>query len=351
MAKRKRLTPPRPDFFSASYSEDATIPSVQNAPGRVPIAQVAGDAALTAAFEKVQEELQAAQREGRMILSLPLDAIQENHLIRDRLVCAEEEMAGLKESLRSRGQQTPIEVMDLGRDKYGLISGWRRLNALKELLKETGETERFGTVQALLRVPQDRSAAYVAMVEENEVRADLSFYERARIVVQAVGSGVFDTEKLALQRLFASASFSRRSKIKSFIPLVERLDGVLRYPSQIPERLGLALSKAIAEDQIFFRDIYHGLSRKAYISAEDERAFLEEMLAKQIRVKDAKLKPKVSKPKDRDDIEPVRFMMTSPVEIAQDIQLTVGQGQAVLSGPGVTPELLQELTDWIKTRT
>ena len=50
------------------------------------------------------------------------------------------------------------------------------------------------------------------MVEENEIRVGLSYYERARIVAKAVAQGVFETEKQALQRLFHTASRPKRSK-------------------------------------------------------------------------------------------------------------------------------------------
>ena len=100
--------------------------------------------------------------------------------MRDRIAVAPDDLAALTESLRARGQQTPIEVVDLGGGQYGLISGWRRISALRALLDETGEAQ-FATVLALLRQPADASAAYVAMVEENEIRIGLSYYERARL--------------------------------------------------------------------------------------------------------------------------------------------------------------------------
>jgi len=91
------------------------------------------------------------------------------------------EMEALKTSLSAHGQRTPIEVEDLGQEpdgshRFGLISGWRRLTALKALYAETGE-DRFGRVLALLRKPHDRADAYISMVEENEIRAGLSYYD------------------------------------------------------------------------------------------------------------------------------------------------------------------------------
>ena len=342
MAKRKRLTPARPNFFSAEL--DGTPE-----PSRAPIAQVASDVALTAAFEEVQAELQTAQREGRMVLSLPLDAIREDYLIRDRMVCDADEMEALKDSIRTRGQQTPIEVTDLGGGTYGLISGWRRLRALKELHADTGGLQRFGVVQALQRLPADRPAAYVAMVEENEVRADLSFYERARIVVSAVTAGVFDSDKQALQTLFSSASFSKRSKVKSFMPLVQALDEVLRYPAQIPERLGLALSKAMTEDAQFGPRLRNALRPGQDMSAKEERRVLEQALAKSPA---PQVKPKKTDPKlrIRADIDTSMPPMSQPFEVISGVHLSARAGRVELDGDGVSPALIDRLKDWLKAQ-
>lgn len=86
--------------------------------------------------------------------------------MRDRIGLDAAEMAPLVESLRTRGQQTPVEVVALEGGRYGLISGWRRVQALRRLCAETGDAARFGTVLALLRQPRDAAEAYVAMVEE-----------------------------------------------------------------------------------------------------------------------------------------------------------------------------------------
>ena len=111
----------------------------------MPIAKVAGDTAGQAALEEVAREMTTAETEGRIIKRLPLSKIGVHHLCRDRLVLDPDDMAALKASLASRGQQTPIEVINLG-NQYGLISGMRRVVALKEL----GETH----VLALIRTPR-----------------------------------------------------------------------------------------------------------------------------------------------------------------------------------------------------
>ena len=107
---------------------------------------------------------------------------------------------------------------------YGLISGWRRLAALKALHAETGEA-RFATVQALVRRPETAADAYVNMVEENEIRLGLSHYERARVAALATERGIFESEKKALLALFATASRAKRSRIRAFLDIYHALDG------------------------------------------------------------------------------------------------------------------------------
>ena len=179
MAKRKRLTAPQPEYLSQS----AGLETKSNPFTAPPIAQVAGDASAVSALRELTDMVAEARAKGLLLQELPLDAVEASHLVRDRVAVDPSEQAALVESLRARGQQTPIDVVDRGDGalpRYGLISGWRRLSALRQIRDETGEID---TVLAQIRVPEGSSDAYVAMVEENEIRAGLSFYERARIVV------------------------------------------------------------------------------------------------------------------------------------------------------------------------
>ncbi len=216
MAKRKRLTPARPDYLEDNRPAPGLNPMFPTDAPRTtpPVAQVAGATAAQAALEELSGELRAARAEGRLVQDLPLDSIEETYLVRDRLAADDADMEALKESLKARGQQTPIEVVELAEGRYGLISGWRRMTALRALAAETGEA-RFDTVRAFLRQPQSASDAYVAMVEENEIRVGLSYYERARIVARAAEQGVYPDEAAALRGLFASAGPSDPKSARS----------------------------------------------------------------------------------------------------------------------------------------
>ena len=269
---RRRLLPAAstaPDVPRAERLRLAPFPPV-------PIARVAADATGAATAQELATALEAARDGGRLVLDLPLDAIAPDHLARDRIPADDPEMAALRESLRAHGQRTPIEVTPLveagdGSLPYGLISGWRRLAALKALSAETADP-RFATVQALVRRPDTAQDAYTAMVEENEIRTGISQYERARVAALAAARGVFEDEEAALRALFATASRPKRSRIRSFLELYHGLDGALRFPAHIPERLGLALVERLREGQA--PRIATALARAAPETPEAELALL-----------------------------------------------------------------------------
>ena len=349
MAKRKRLTPARPNHFD---SPPETKSSPVAAP---PIAQVARDSAATAALETLSDQMARARAAGLMLETLPLDAIEADHLVRDRLGQEEEDMAALMASLEARGQQTPIEVTALpgpGAARYGLISGWRRLMALRALHERSGE-DRFATVKALITTPETAQAAYVAMVEENEIRVGLSLYERAHIAWRAVQEGVYPTPRAALQGLYASVSRSRRSKIGSLLPVVEALGAHLRFGPAIPEKLGLALAKALEADPDLPSRLSRRLRETKPDSAEAELRLLSRSLTRSEDAAGARSAPqKTSKAAPAtssvgEDL--TRYRITGALELihhaAQD-----GSGRLELTGAQVNDRLLTDLKAWLEAR-
>lgn len=341
MAKRRRLDPLPGPGAAATPTEGARAPEVKamGAPfDPAPIARVAGDAAQAAALAEVAGALADARAEGRLVQRLPLEAIEADHLVRDRIGTDEEELHHLMVSLSAHGQRSAIEVTDLGAGRFGLISGWRRLTALSRLRQTTGEA-RFATVLALVRRPDSAAAAYVAMVEENEVRLGLSYYERARIAGKAVDLGVFETEKAALQQLFAAASRPRRSKIGSFLTIYRALDPVLRFPAAIPERLGLALAKLIETEPGRAGTLRAALAARPARHAIDELALLSEA----VEAATTGARPQ------RDTGTAPRLPAGQGSEIRPGIRLRDrGQGPLTLSGPGVDAAFRARLAAWLR---
>jgi ParB family chromosome partitioning protein len=280
----------------------------------MPIADVAGDTAGRAALEEVAREMTVAEEEGRVIKKLALKDVTIHHLARDRMVMDADEMEALKASIAERGQQTPIEVVRLLGGKFGLISGLRRVEALRAL----GQSD----VLALIKLPEGSHEAYRAMVEENEIRAGLSFYERANIAVAAVGQEVYPDPKAAVKELFANAPKAKRSKILKFVILRQTLGNSLTFPTAIPEHLGISLAQAIAADRRVASEISARLKKAAPKDAAEERAVLE-----------AVLKPP-SAPK------PARK------ELVSGLFVETKAGRAVLSGPKVDAAFLEALEAW-----
>ncbi|MEO1606421.1 MAG: ParB N-terminal domain-containing protein [Pseudomonadota bacterium] len=316
MAKRKRLEVPK-DTTLPELETKSAIPPVRT---RMPIAEVAGDTAGRAALEEVAREMTTAEAEGRVVKKLALDKIALHHLVRDRMVLDEEEMSALIASIEARGQQTPVEVVRLSGGEFGLISGLRRVEALRRI----GRTE----VLAIIRQPESSRTAYQAMVEENEIRADLSFFERAQIAVASVGQGVYPDPRSAVKGLFAHAPKAKRSKILKFVTVSNALGKTLRFPTAIPEHLGVRLGQAIETDANVGGQVGAALRAADPQDAAAERAVLE-----------AALKPPATRP------------ASEWIEVGQGLRLEGRAGRAVLSGKAVDAAFLETLQDWLRSRS
>lgn len=333
MAKRKRLTPASPAFLE-------TAPEIKSALGSplqaAPIAHVARDASASAMAEELAQTLADARAQGRMVISVPLDDLVLDHLVRDRVATQDDDMQSLIASLRARGQQTPVEVQALDGARYGLISGWRRCMALRALHDETGEA-RFGEVLCLVRQPAEHADAYVAMVEENEIRAGLSYFERARIVAKSVEQGVFDSDRSALRALFQSASRAKRSKIGSFLTVVRALDGALRFPQALGERQGLQLARRLAEDTGFANQLRLELAQAQATAPDAENAVLARVLSTGAAAQPARAPSAAPSPAPK-----------VGERVVGGVHMTYEDGRLVLEGRAVTDALRSRLVTWLR---
>jgi hypothetical protein len=362
MARRRRLTPAQPGYLGPAAAPetksalpgpallaDTATPVTAPAAARPdpvrptpPIAAVSGQSAEAAALREITAGIDTARATGRMVVDVPLGDVSQGYLARDRIALDADEIAALKASIRAHGQRTPAEITPLhgtGRDDsdgapaqpWGLISGWRRLRALSDLYDETGDP-KFSTLRALVRPPEEAAQSYVAMVEENEVRAGLSYYERARVVAEAAARGVFPDQSAALRSMFATASRAKRSKIGSFIDLHEGLGDLLHFPAEIPERLGLALvSRLRLEGRQRLRNALRA-ARPATATAE--LALLEKLA-------------KLPRTGGEGGADVSRAKRAQPETLAPGVAMrlheTAGGARITLSGPGVDAALLARL--------
>lgn len=291
MAKRRMLEVPSSDALQRMEEEFRRETPGGRGPV-APIAQVAADAAgvfdprpaadrAEAARDRADAQaLRAAQGRGLVLLDLPLDEIDADALVRDRVALNPEEMAELKGSIAQNGMRLPVEVFLRPGEgtPYGLLSGYRRLMALRALRAATGDS-RYDRVRAILREPAAMGGSFAAMVEENEIRASLSHYERGRIAVIAAQQGAFAGVEAAVDALFPMASKAKRSKIRSFALIFEELGDMLKFPDQITEKAGLRLASALRDGGE--AAVRAALAQQDAASAEDEAAQIDRALARQ----------------------------------------------------------------------
>jgi ParB family chromosome partitioning protein len=196
---------------------------------------------------------------------IPIDAIDETALVRDRTALDPEALAELKASVAAGGVRMPVEVFVPAAPRdgrtHGLISGFRRLAAVRALHAETGEA-RFAAVPAFLRAPADLAAALAAMVEENDVREELSAWDRARVVVVACRMQLFASLEAAVDGLHPAADRHKRTRLRAMARAVEALDGQLSAPERLSQAelmrlaaacragLGPAIVAALAEVRV-----------------------------------------------------------------------------------------------------
>jgi len=357
MARRRQLETPSPEALKEI--EAGIDRDLARSPGlRPPIADVVADAAQhanplpqadreAAARDKADaERLRDATSKGLVAVEIPLDQITAEALNRDRIVMDEEEMQELMTSISVNGLRLPVEVFeplnpeDAG--KYALVSGFRRLTALRRLNTLSGG-ERFQTIPAFIREPGSIANAMVAMIEENEIRSGLSQYERGRAAASAVHDGVFPTVDEAVAVLFQNASKAKRSKIRSFALIHEELGDMLVHATGLNERQCLRLAGALrAGEADRLRD---ALERAEGQSAAEE---WEAMLAIVERTEGAPQDPsRGGRPKTAQKVERSR---KTNVARGITIEREYGPGGYAIrfSGAEVTAELVDAVMDNVR---
>lgn len=261
MAKRRKLVAPSAsdlDQLEQEFRGETTA----RTPMSAPISQIAAESAeafdprsvetrAQAAKDRVDAEaLRDAQSSGLILNEINLSDIHADALVRDRVVLDAEQMTELQMSIAKGGLRLPIEVFELSEPdagrRYGLLSGYRRLHAV-QALKDLTEDPKYTTIKAIVRDPNAMGGTFAAMIEENEIRAALSHYERGRISVIAAQQGAFINTEAAVNGLFPMASKAKRSKIRSFALIFEELGDMLVFPDKLKERDGLKLAAALRD--------------------------------------------------------------------------------------------------------
>lgn len=188
---------------------------------------------------------QAAPRAAQTVRRIPLDRIDPHALRRDRVHIDEPAMEELTGSIRGGGLRMPVELFPLPkRGRYGLISGFRRLQAFRRLLDETGEPA-FAAIPAMVREVTEGRALLAAMIEENEVRAPLSPWEQEAALLSAVEQGFYDCLEDAAKGLHPHASRRKQGRLLKIARAVEALGPKMKQPHTLSLRKCLRLADAV----------------------------------------------------------------------------------------------------------
>ncbi len=176
-------------------------------------------------------------------MRIPTDQIDENALPRDRTQLDAAALTELQHAVAANGLRNPIEVFAT-QDGYGLISGYRRLHAIRALHDLTGDA-KYAQIDTTLRTPQDQQAALAQMIEENEIRADLSPWERALIAVRSTDQGLFPTLDAALQTLYPQAARQKRAKLRGVAEVIDATLDLLAEPETLSEARLLRIANVL----------------------------------------------------------------------------------------------------------
>lgn len=178
---------------------------------------------------------------------IPVASIDDAALTRDRAMIDPEALTELQLSVATSGLRMPVEVFELaepdGAITHGLISGFRRVAVFRKL-HELSKQDKYLSIPAFVRRPASVTAAVVAMVEENEIRAAFSPYERGRIAVTATEQGLFGTIEEAVDTLYSTATKQKRGRLRMLARLAEEIGGEMTDPESLSQARALRLARA-----------------------------------------------------------------------------------------------------------
>ncbi len=239
------------------------------------------EAAIRAENDALAHEYVALRDKGQVVLKIPLDQVHTNLLTRERLPGEDEGLADLITSLRDVGLSNPIRVEPRADGSgYELIQGHRRLTAYRALLESDGAG--WAEIPALIIARgNDVAGLYRRMVDENIIRKDLSFAEMANAAQNYAADPATPENDLkgAIGALFQSAPYSKRSYIRSFARLLDAIGTGLHYPSSVPRKLGVDLSRVLEAEPALAAEILSELGAGEVRSEEEELEVLRRYAA------------------------------------------------------------------------
>ena len=206
--------------------------------------------------DRLAHELVQLRSEGLVTEQVALADVVTEKLTRDRKAGPDPDLEELKDSIRDIGLSNPIRLERRADGRFDLIQGMRRLSAYRALHDETG-SDVYAKIPAGISDASDLNDSYRRMVDENLIRKDISFAEMgalARAYSEDPANDCPDVDK-AVAVLFKSASYTKRSYIRSFASLLMVLDKVLMHPNDIPRNLGVELKRKLDANPELVRQV------------------------------------------------------------------------------------------------
>ena len=185
---------------------------------------------------------------------IPLAAISAHAFLRDRTAPDPAAQADLLHSILADGLRQPIELVELSEPfdgcTHALVSGMRRLTALREIARMNG-TANTATAPATLRAPTTMTEILRDIASENEQRAQVSMFEKGRFLNAAVDQGHLPNLDAAIAQLFPGQNRNKTFRLRSAAEVAQALDGQLSTPEALSqaqiEALATALRRGMAE--------------------------------------------------------------------------------------------------------
>jgi ParB family chromosome partitioning protein len=151
----------------------------------------------------------------KIIQQIPLDKIITGKQVRERF--DEESLKGLAQSIRENGQHEPIHVVPLAGDMYSVITGGRRMRALRK----NGSINVDAVVE---KSELSKSEMLTRQITENTQREDLTAWEKAKAIELLMKETGWNATQTAAKLGFADST-------------ITKLLSLLSLPAEIQERL------------------------------------------------------------------------------------------------------------------
>ena len=225
--------------------------------------------------DALAHEFVKAQGQGLVMRRIPLDAVRCTKLTRDRSDVDAGDLQELCDSIAAIGLSNPIRV-EQSENGFELVQGLRRLSAFRRLNAQNPAGGYDAIPAVVMEAGETLDMLYRRMVDENLIRADVSFAEMARLAEAYAADPETSAPDpdAAVDLLFGSVGKQKRSYIRGFVRLLSMAGPVLKFPQALPRALGLALRKELEADPAGVQKLRAHLATRPDRSSEDEMQLL-----------------------------------------------------------------------------